>query len=49
MSNELKENVINLIHYYNHHKVSEMIKTHPGFVEDDFTKLLAELEKEVTK
>ena len=47
MSNELQENIINLIHYYNHHTVEAMIQTHPSFVEEDFTKLLSELEKEM--
>jgi hypothetical protein len=47
MSNELKENIQNLIHYYKHHKVDKMIETHPSFVCDDFTKLLKELEKEL--
>lgn len=45
MNNQLKDNIINLISYYNQHKVDQMIKTHPSFVVDDFTKLLSELEK----
>jgi hypothetical protein len=47
MSAELKENIQNLIHYYSHHTVEKMVKTHPGFVVEDFTKLLSELEKEL--
>ena len=48
MSTELKENIIDLIHYYNHHKVGKMIESHPSFVEHDFIELLARLEKELT-
>ena len=44
MSDQLKENIQNLIHYYNHHGIEQMVKTHPSFVVEDFTKLLKELE-----
>lgn len=47
MNAQLKDNIINLISYYRQHKVENMVKTHPSFVVDDFTKLLSELEKEL--
>lgn len=43
MSDELKENIQNLASYYKQHKIDSMIKTHPGFVAQDFSKLLAKL------
>lgn len=45
MTTTLQDNIRGLISYYNHHKVEEMIKKHPSFVAEDFTRLLAELEK----
>lgn len=47
MSEQLKENIQNLISYYGYHGIESMIETHPGFVAEDFGKLLVELEKEV--
>ena len=47
MSDELKQQIIDLGHYYRQHKIAKMIKTHPGFVADDFAKLLAKLHKEI--
>jgi len=47
MSDELKQQIIDLGHYYRQHKITKMIKTHPGFVADDFAKLLAKLHKEI--
>jgi len=47
MSNELKENIQNLIHYYDHHGIDKMIVSHPSFVEQDFSELLKRLEAEV--
>lgn len=47
MSAELKENILNLISYYNYHGIDKMRETHLGFIADDFKKLLAELEKEM--
>lgn len=47
MSDQLKENIQNLIHYYDHHGIEQMVKTHPSFVTEDFGKLLKELEKEI--
>lgn len=47
MSEELKELAQQLISYYGHHGIEKMIKARPGFVEEDFTKLLTALEKEL--
>jgi hypothetical protein len=47
MSDELKDNIRGLINYYEHHGVGQMIETHPGFVADDFSKLLEDLGKEL--
>lgn len=47
MSNELKERIENLISYYGHHGIENMIEKKPGFVADDFKHLLAALEKEM--
>lgn len=47
MSNELKERIENLISYYSHHGIENMIEKKPGFVADDFKYLLAALEKEM--
>lgn len=47
MSPELKELAQRLISYYNYHTVEAIIAKHSGFVVDDFTKLLAALEKEI--
>lgn len=49
MSDEFREHAIDLIHYYGYHGIAEMIKLKPEFVIEDFTKLLAELEKELEK
>ena len=47
MTSELKENIQNLVSYYNHHGVAEMMNKHPGFVADDFAELLVKLHKEI--
>lgn len=47
MSDELKEQITDLGHYYRQHKIVKMIKTHPSFVAEDFAKLLAKLHKEL--
>lgn len=47
MTQELKQEIIDMVNYYNHHKVENMAKTHTEFVIDDFTKLLSKLEKEL--
>lgn len=47
MSEELKEEIIRLGHYYRQHKIAKMVKSHPGFVSEDFAKLLAKLHKEI--
>lgn len=47
MSNELKERIENLISYYDHHGIENMIEKKPGFVADDFKHLLKALEKEM--
>lgn len=47
MSEELKQQIIDLGHYYRHHKLTKMVKTHPSFVAEDFAKLLAKLHKEL--
>lgn len=47
MSETSKQTIIDLIHYYQHHKVDAMVRSHPSFVIDDFSKLLALLEKEL--
>lgn len=49
MSDELTEKIKDLVHYYNHHTVEKMVEKHPGFVAEDFSKLLEMLDKEVTK
>ncbi len=47
MSDELIEEIIRLGHYYRQHKIAKMIESHPGFVAEDFAKLLAKLHKEI--
>lgn len=47
MSDTLEELSERLVSYYNYHKVDKMVENHPGFVVDDFTRLLKELEKEL--
>lgn len=47
MSKDTKEEIKNLISYYNYHKVEKMIVKRPGFVVDDFKKLLAIMEAEL--
>lgn len=47
MSDELKQEVERLGHYYRQHKIYKMIETHPNFVAEDFAKLLAKLHKEI--
>ena len=49
MSEELKEEIQRLGSYYRQHKIDSMIKTHPSFVAEDFSKLLAKLEIEMEK
>lgn len=49
MSNELKELIEQQISYYNHHTIEAILEKHPGFVVDDYKKLLKALEKELTK
>lgn len=48
MSDETKELIEQQVSYYNHHTVEAILEKHPGFVVDDYTKLLAQLEKEIT-
>ena len=43
------ETIQNMISYYSHHTVQAIQESHPGFVTDDFTKLLGLLEKELTQ
>ncbi len=47
MSEELKEEITRLGHYYRQHKIAKMVKSHPNFVAEDFAKLLAKLHKEI--
>ena len=51
MSQELKERIENLINYYNQHSMADMVNGSEerlkNFVIDDFTHLLAKLEKEL--
>jgi len=47
LSDTLKERIAQLISYYHYHGIEDMIKKHPGFVADDFGKLLADLEQEI--
>jgi hypothetical protein len=47
MSEELKEQIRDLGHYYRQHKIAKMVKTHPSFVAEDFAKLLAKLHVEM--
>lgn len=47
MSQELKELIEQQVSYYRHHGVGAMIERKPGFVEEDFTKLLKMLEEEL--
>lgn len=49
MNNELKEKIEQLVSYYKHHDMYKMIDDDNlrGFVVDDFTNLLKELEKAV--
>lgn len=47
MSDELKQQIIDLGHYYRQYKLAKMVKTHPSFVAEDFAKLLAKLHKEI--
>lgn len=47
ISEELKQQITDLGHYYSHHKIAKMVKSHPSFVADDFAKLLAKLHKEL--
>lgn len=47
MSEELKEKIQQLTSYYRQHGISKMIETKPGFVAEDFSKLLADLEIEM--
>lgn len=47
MSDELKEQITDLGHYYRQHKIRRMIKSRPEFVAEDFAKLLAKLHKEI--
>lgn len=47
MSDELKQQIIDLGHYYRQHKLAKMVKSHPSFVAEDFAKLLAKLHKEI--
>lgn len=47
MTKEKIEAIQALIYYYDHHKVSKLIETRPGFVVDDFSKLLDLLRTEV--
>lgn len=47
MTTELKELAEQQISYYRQHGVGAMIVKRPGFVEEDFTKLLDLLEKEL--
>ena len=49
MTTELKDNIQQLISYYNHINMEDLNKRKPGFVTDDFTKLLARLDKELAK
>lgn len=35
------ETIENMIFYYDYHGVENVNKKHPGFVEDDFSKILA--------
>lgn len=43
------ETIENLISYYAFHGVENMNNRHPGFVEDDFTKLLRILNDGMTR
>lgn len=47
MSDELKELAEQQISYYRYHGVGNMIKSKPGFVEQDYEELLKALEKEL--
>lgn len=49
MNNELKEKIEQLVSYYNHHDMYNMVDSERlrGFVVDDFTNLLNELKKVV--
>lgn len=53
MSNELKELIEQQISYYRQHSIQEFVHGSDqrlrNFVVDDYTKLLAELEKELQK
>lgn len=48
MSDELKELIEQQISYYNHHTIEAILEKHPGFVVDDYKKLLSLLEKEIS-
>ena len=47
MSDELKQHIIDLGHYYRQHKIRKMIKNKPEFVAEDFAKLLAKLHEQI--
>jgi hypothetical protein len=51
MNNELKEKIEQLVSYYNYHSMNDFVNGTDdrlrGFVVDDFTNLLKELEKVV--
>lgn len=51
MSDELKEKIGNMVSYYRHHSMIEMVKGESerlqNFVLDDFAELLTNLEKEI--
>lgn len=47
MTTKTLELIQDMVSYYSHHTVSGIQESHPGFVVDDFTKLLTLLEKEL--
>ena len=45
INTEEREKLENMIFYYKHHGVENMIKSHPSFVVDDFEKILEIISK----
>jgi len=49
MSDELKELIKQQVSYYSYHTIESILVKHSGFVVDDYKKLLAALEKEISQ
>lgn len=45
MSDELKQEIQDLVYYYGQHDIERMIEVRPNFVADDFKKLLEKLKQ----